>query len=194
MPAVLGKAPDVGSGIDHLSELAREHPLDLNRVITSGHSAGGQLAPWAAARPGIPSSSELYPARPLPIQGVLALAPGADLESLHGGGGCAEVVDRLMGGPPEAWPAHYHAGSPTRLMSVDVPQRLVIGAHDRSWAPSGRAYFERARAAGSSPVALREAPESAHFEMIVPSTWSWPVVMEELEALTREMARRRERQ
>jgi len=37
---------DVGAAIDHLAELE----LDLGRVVAIGHSAGGHLAAWAAAR------------------------------------------------------------------------------------------------------------------------------------------------
>jgi acetyl esterase/lipase len=43
MPATLD---DVGAAIDHLATLE----LDLSRVVAIGHSAGGHLAAWAAAR------------------------------------------------------------------------------------------------------------------------------------------------
>ena len=180
---------DIARGVDHLSELAREYPLDLGRVIASGHSAGGHFALWAAARPGIPSSSELYRAEPLPIQGVLALAPAPNLETLHGAGVCGDVINGLMGGSPDSHPERYDVTSPMRLMPVGVPQRLIVGARDGAWGPSGRAYFEHARAAGLSPVTLREAPESGHFEVIVPSTTTWPLVLRELETLSLEVER-----
>lgn len=45
---------DIGAGVDHLRDLAVAHNLDLNRVIVTGHSAGGHLATWVAARPNIP--------------------------------------------------------------------------------------------------------------------------------------------
>ena len=41
---------DVAAGIDELGRLDR--PLDLARVVAIGHSAGGQLALWAASRSG----------------------------------------------------------------------------------------------------------------------------------------------
>lgn len=41
---------DVGRAVDHLRALAGQHPLDLGRVVVVGHSAGGHLATWAAAR------------------------------------------------------------------------------------------------------------------------------------------------
>jgi len=42
---------DVASAIDHLADLP-PRPLDLARVVSIGHSAGGHLATWAAAWPG----------------------------------------------------------------------------------------------------------------------------------------------
>ena len=180
---------DIAQGVDALADLAIEHSLDLNRVIASGHSAGGQLALWAAARPQIPRSSELYSARPLPIHGVLALAPAADLETLQSRSSRGGVVDGLMGGSPEAVPERYDAASPMRLTAAEVPQRIVIGALDRAWAPGGRAYFQRASAMDGARVVLTEAPESGHFEMVVPATSTWPLVLQELEALSSEISR-----
>jgi len=184
---------DVASGADHLVELAREYPLDLDRVIAIGHSAGGQLALWLAARGRIPSSSELYASEPLPIHGVLALAPAPNLATLHSSGACGPGVDGLMGGSPEARPERYQVGSPMQLMPVGVPQRVIVGALDAQFGSSGRAYFQAASAAGSSPVTLREAPESGHFEMVVPSTSTWPITLQELESLSAEMMQARDR-
>ena len=184
---------DVASGADHLVELAREYPLDLDRVIAIGHSAGGQLALWLAARERIPSSSELYASEPLAIHGVLALAPAPNLATLHSSGACGPGVDGLMGGSPEARPERYQVGSPMQLMPVGVPQRVIVGALDAQFGSSGRAYFQAASAAGSSPVTLREAPESGHFEMVVPSTSTWPITLQELESLSAEMTQARDR-
>jgi acetyl esterase/lipase len=41
---------DVARAVDHLREFAPRYDLDLSRVVTLGHSGGGQLALWAAAR------------------------------------------------------------------------------------------------------------------------------------------------
>ena len=51
---------DVGQGIDHLREIAEPYSLDLSRVVVAGHSAGGALALWAAARGKIDGQSALY--------------------------------------------------------------------------------------------------------------------------------------
>ncbi|MGA1367302.1 MAG: alpha/beta hydrolase, partial [Blastocatellia bacterium] len=42
-----GTFDDIADGIDHLRKLARDHPLDLGRVVVTGHSAGGHLTLWA---------------------------------------------------------------------------------------------------------------------------------------------------
>ena len=59
---------DLGAGIDHLRVL--QAPLDLDRVVTIGHSAGGHLAALAATRDG-PS---------VQVTGVVSQAGVLDLE------------------------------------------------------------------------------------------------------------------
>jgi len=111
---------DIGRGVDALSGLAADYPLDLDRVVASVHSAGGHLAPWIAARSQISPSSEVYSADRQPAHGVLALAPAADLGSLHANAVCGGVVDGLMGGSPEAVSERYAAVSPMRLTPVGL--------------------------------------------------------------------------
>ncbi|HWT24585.1 MAG TPA: alpha/beta hydrolase, partial [Solirubrobacteraceae bacterium] len=40
---------DAAAAVDHLADIPRVE-LDLDRVVAIGHSAGGQLAAWVAAR------------------------------------------------------------------------------------------------------------------------------------------------
>jgi acetyl esterase/lipase len=174
---------DVALGADYVRTIASKYSLDLNRVVVGGHSAGGQFALWLAARKRIPSASELHTANPLAVNGVFGLAPAPDLEALSASGVCGKVIDRLMGGTPADHGDRYAAGSPVRLMPIGVPQSLVVGARDASWAPSGRAYYARATAAGDTTVRLIEAPESGHFELIAPATSTWPIVIRELKTL-----------
>lgn len=61
---------DVGHGADYLRRVAAQYQLDLNRVIASGHSAGGAFALWLAARGKIQPSSELYVKDPLRVRVV----------------------------------------------------------------------------------------------------------------------------
>ena len=168
---------DVGSGFDHLREISGPYGLDLTQVVAAGHSAGGALAIWAAARAKIDPASELYVDDPLPVQAVFALAPAGDLEGLERRGSCGNVVGRLMGGSPVEHPDRYAAASPMQLAPVGVPQTLLIGGLDATWAPPGRAYYNRAITVGDSDVRIVDLPQSGHFEMVVPSTSTWPLVV-----------------
>ncbi|GAC1566836.1 MAG: hypothetical protein NVS3B14_10990 [Ktedonobacteraceae bacterium] len=50
---------DVARAVDYLRVLAPRYQLDLQRVAPIGHSAGGHLAFWLAARPRIGADSPL---------------------------------------------------------------------------------------------------------------------------------------
>ena len=137
-------AQDIADGADHLRKLALEHPLDLERVIVMGHSAGGHLALWLAARDRLPDDSPFRSADAVEVDGVLGLAAAADIGYLHEREVCGHVIDGLMGGGPEAFPERYDAGSPVRTVPVDVPQRLVNGARDTFWTPVAERYVAAA--------------------------------------------------
>ncbi len=172
---------DIGRGADHLRMLADTYDLDLSRVVASGHSAGGHLALWLAARNTLPNQSELAVADPLDIHGVVGLAPAPDLESLYAEQFCGHVIDGLIGGAPTTFPERYAAASPMQLAPIEVPQIHVIGSRDRTWAPVGRRYLQRAQETGS-PVNVIHAPASGHFEMISPTSSTWPLIQEAFRA------------
>src|SRR5262245_43877582 len=54
-----GTFEDVANAVDYLRVIAKSFPLDLNRTVIIGHSAGGHLATWAAARHRLPDKSLL---------------------------------------------------------------------------------------------------------------------------------------
>ena len=178
---------DVGQGIDHLRKIAEPYSLDLSRVVVAGHSAGGALALWAAARGKVDDQSVLYTPKPLPVQAVFALAPAADLEGLEERGSCGNAVGRLMGGTPEEHPERYQAASPMQLAPISVPQTLLIGGQDFVWAPPGRSYYHRAITVETQNVRIVDLPASGHFEMVSPSTTTWPLVISALEEAFKSM-------
>ena len=171
-----GTFTDVASAIDFLRSVSRDHALDLERVVAVGHSAGGHLAVWAAARHRIPAGSPLFRRAPLRLAGAVSLAGPADLEALRPVDDkiCGtEVVDRLLGGSPDRVTAHYAAGSPRRLLPIGVPLRFVTGQDDRVIAPRyADAFVRAARAAGDDAVA-RTISETAHFEPVIPRSRAW---------------------
>lgn len=179
-----GTFQDIAGGADHLREVAKDYPLDLDRVIAVGHSAGGHLALWLAARSRLGPDDPLYVSSPIALRGVVGLAPAPELALLYREGVCGDVIDGLMGGSPEAYPERYRVGSPGEHVPLGVAQRLVIGSYDRAWAPVGRSYASVAEASGDD-VRVIEAEESGHFEMVDPSTSTWPLVRDAALALLR---------
>jgi len=178
-----GTFQDIARGADHLRAVARAHPLDLSRVIAAGHSAGGFFALWLAARGKLPAGSVLASADPLPVRGVLALAPAPDLEGLHAAGVCGNVIDRLMGGSPAAVPERYAQASLMQLAPIAVPTEVVMGAEDRSWRPVGEAYLRRAAERGDRGVHAVTVPGAGHFDVIAPFAPAWRDVMAGVRAL-----------
>lgn len=171
-----GTFEDVARGADHLASIAGQYRLDLDRVIAMGHSAGGQLALWLAARPRLPGNTAAPPDARITLRGVLALAPAADFDYLYERGTCDHAVARLMGGAPGEFPDRYRAADPVRFAPVSAPQVIIVGRHDETWTPPGRRYFRNAEARGDD-VRLVEAAESGHFELIDPDSSTWPLVL-----------------
>ena len=177
---------DVGRAVDYLRTLARQHQLDLGRVVIVGHSAGGHLAMWAAARSRLPKSSSLYTRDPLPVRGVIDLAGPLDMSANIQGyqGLCRDtVITSLLGGTPATVPERYQQASPITLLPLGVPQVLVVGTHeDFVPKPFVEAYKKAATRAGDS-VRVVVIPGAGHFEIASPSSSAWPSVELAIRAL-----------
>ena len=172
-----GTFQDVGAGADHLRALGSRYPLDLRRVVAAGHSAGANFALWLASRDRTRTDSPLHTEQPIEIGGVLALAPATDLEGLHTQGVCGGVIDKLMGGSPQSVAERYREVSPTQLVPIGVRQVVMIGGQDRAWGPSGRVYQRTVTAARDSLVRFVDAPVAGHFDIVSPTTSTWPLVI-----------------
>lgn len=126
-----GTFQDVALATDYVRELAKSYPIDAKRVAVIGHSAGGHLALWLAARHHLPKSSSLYAKKPLKLKGVISLAGIADLETYsQQEGSCNAAVPQLMGGSPTDFPERYAQASPQQMLPLQVPSRLVQGKRD----------------------------------------------------------------
>lgn len=177
---------DVGHAVDHLRTLAREHSLDLGRAVVVGHSAGGHLAMWAAARARLPLGSPLHIPDPLPVRGVVNLAGPLDMTANIAGyqSLCRDtVITALMGGTPAAVPERYAHASALQLLPLGLPQVLVWGEfEDFVPRPSAEAYVEAARQSGD-PVQFIVIPGVGHFEIASPRASTWPRVASAIRSL-----------
>jgi acetyl esterase/lipase len=167
---------DIASAIDALRTFAPHYRLDLDRVVLVGHSAGGHLAVWAAARSHIAKTSTLYSSEPLRVRAVVSLAGILDLEAYRTSGpdacGGPETIDRLVGNRDHP----YADTSPPHLLPSGVHQAVVSGETDHIVPPSfGRAYAKQAKAAGD-PVDDIVVAGAGHFDLIDPRSPAWATV------------------
>jgi acetyl esterase/lipase len=182
-----GTFADIAAATDIVRTIAMEHPLDLSRVITVGHSAGGHLALWAAARARLSKTSPLYSASPLPLRAAVALGGPGDLKAFrkYGDKICGgPVIDQLMGGAPEAVAERYAQGSPVEMLPLGVRQVLIVGLNDGVMpAPEREMYAAKATKAGDRAEVV-EVP-GGHFEVIAPTSAAWPTVRDTILALVK---------
>lgn len=177
-----GTFEDVAAAADHLRILARSYPLDLNRVVTVGHSAGGHLALWLAARHVLAPDDPLRGADPLALAGVISLAGIPDLEAYNAPEGCGAAVPGLLGGQPAEHPERLKRVSPILLLPLGLPQVMISGGQD-SIVPAEHAR-NYAEAGGSDPITDVVVESAGHFELATPRGRAWRELRNALRQVT----------
>ena len=178
---------DVARAADYLHQISDLHQLNLAQVIALGHSAGGHLALWLAARHKLPESSRLHLDGALPIQAVVALAAVANPILALERGLCSDALPVVMGGLPEEVPAHYQHGSPPALLPLGVPQTHIIGSADMKMLNNVRPYIAAAQTLGDE-VELITLPEAGHFEIVSTASPAWQTVQAAIHRLIEKTA------
>ncbi|MCW5891870.1 MAG: alpha/beta hydrolase [bacterium] len=171
---------DVGAGLDQLRAMARRQPIDLRRLVTLGHSAGGQLALWGAGRRWI-REGELRDRRAIRVQGAVSLAGLVDLRQAWDLG--FDVVGKLLGGRPDEVPQRYDTASPAALLPLGVPQVLLHGRNDRVVPAQMSLDYQAVAVARGDQASLVSLDGVGHFELIEPETAGWAPVVEAVRQL-----------
>jgi acetyl esterase/lipase len=171
-----GTPRDAAAATDFARELAQRYPLDLTRVITLGHSAGGHLALWLAARPRLPEHAPLWNPDPLLLAGAIAIAGVSDPRRAWELRLSDNVTEQLLGGTPSQLPARYDTASPYEALPLGVRQILLHGDADTNVPIELSArYTERARSLGDDATFVT-LPGAGHFEPVNPATDEWRAV------------------
>ncbi|MCM2391282.1 alpha/beta hydrolase family protein [Streptomyces albipurpureus] len=175
---------DIAAVLDALPELTRTAlpQADVRRTVLAGHSAGGQLALWAAARHVLPVGSPWRLAAPPPLRGVVALAPIADLTGAVELDVCGGAVRELLGGEAELAERAAQV-DPAVLLPTGIATAVVQGRDDLT-VPYGLAEsFVDAAAKAGEMVGLTLLEEIGHFPLIDPAADACAVAAEEIAQL-----------
>jgi acetyl esterase/lipase len=158
-----GTLDDIRRAWAYVPQLAADHGLRADKVIVTGHSAGGQLALCLAA----------YERS---AQSVISLAGVVELQrawDLHLG---SDAVAEFLGGTPQETPDNLRAADPMQLPMDGCKQWILHGREDRDVPPEfSRRYWGRKQSHGED-VHLLEIRSADHFDLIDPRSAAWPVV------------------
>ncbi|MFI8824433.1 alpha/beta hydrolase [Streptomyces sp. NPDC053431] len=175
---------DVAAALDAVQDLAARHlpQADPRRTVLTGHSAGGHLALWAAARHVLPAGSPWRLSAAPALRGVVALAPIAHFERSVELGVCGGAVTELLGGD-----AHFEAraahADPALLLPTGIATTVVQGRTDVVVpAAVADAYVDAAAKAGET-VGFTLLEDVGHFPLIDPAADACAVVAEEIAQL-----------
>ena len=155
-----GSFEDIKQGLAYIPEL-NDFPLDLDRVVVIGHSAGGHLALLAGS--GFQNADA-----------VIGLAAITDIvEYSRGENSCQTATIDFMAGRYEEKPAEYDAANPANISLHD--QTILLHGDADNIVP-----LEQARLPGA---ATRVIEGAGHFDWIHPGTRAYQVLLTTLEEL-----------
>jgi dipeptidyl aminopeptidase/acylaminoacyl peptidase len=165
-----GTFDDILRAAGHIKILRAKYPLDLNRVVVAGHSAGGHLALWLAAK------------RAIDLRAAVSLAGVSDLRRAWVLQLSGAVVFDLLGGTPQQVPERYSAASPIEMLPISVPQRLVHGTEDQivPFDFSERFVADSKALSKNKNAELVPLSGAGHFELIDPRSKEWPVIQKSI--------------
>ncbi|MGC9540087.1 alpha/beta hydrolase family protein [Streptomyces sp. UG1] len=175
---------DVAAALDALPALVREAlpQADPRRTVLTGHSAGGHLALWAAARHVLPADAPWRIDRPAPLRGVVALAPIADFTVADKLDVCSGAARQLLGGDAEFAERQPYA-DPAFLLPTGIATTLVQGRTDIVVPPAVAESYADAAAKAGEVVGLTLLEDVGHFPLIDPAADACAVVVEEIAQL-----------
>ncbi len=145
-------------------------PLETERIVIVGHSAGGQLGLCVADEPS--------------VAGVVSLAGVCDLGAAFADAIGDAAADAFLGGGPDDRAEAYALADPLRRIPAGARVLLVHGdADQRVPVAQSRTYARAAAAAGVEDCELLELPGVDHFAVIDPRTPVWATVAARLDMM-----------
>ncbi|MEJ7702998.1 MAG: prolyl oligopeptidase family serine peptidase [Geodermatophilaceae bacterium] len=176
---------DVAAAIDLLADAGQaaardsDLELDLETVVTIGHSAGGHLAAWAATRTGQDAGSPGAAPR-VAVSAVVSQAGVLDLRACAREGLGDGAAQAFLAGGPDDVPDRYEQASPIERLPLGVPTLCVHASQDANVPISQSENFVAAAQAVGDDAELATV-EGDHFVVIDPEHPSWALVLDWLD-------------
>ncbi|HEX4019186.1 MAG TPA: alpha/beta hydrolase [Frankiaceae bacterium] len=174
-PSTLVDAATATDTLPGLIDALQPGRVDLSKVVTLGHSAGGHLSLWTALRSQIPQDSPGWVAAPPALAGAISLSGAIDLtEAFRLNEGNGAVTQFLNGGPDEV-PDRYAAADPALIGIPHAPVVLIHGEKDDVLhVAMSRDYASRY---GATMVELEGG---SHMDMVDHESAAWPLLLNAL--------------
>jgi acetyl esterase/lipase len=165
---------DVAAGVDALAEVGPA--LDLAHIAAVGHSAGGHLAFWAAARPTLPAGAPgaapgVHIGAAVSQAGVLDLRLGARLAP-------SDEPTRALLGDPAGHPEIYDLASPRERLPLGIPQLLLHGDRDHVVSMRIAQSYAAAAVAAGDACELVVLEKAGHYDHIDARSHAWRAARE----------------
>jgi acetyl esterase/lipase len=171
---------DVAAGIDSLA--AVDAPLDLSRVVAVGHSAGGQLAVWAASRSTLPADAPGSGPQ-VAITAAVSQAGILDLTLAAGLMPSATPTKAFLGDPAEHY-ERYVLASPRERLPLGIPLLVLHGERDDTASLRLATSYAAAAKDAGDPCELVVLSHTGHFEHIDAGAEAWHIARDWLVAHT----------
>jgi acetyl esterase/lipase len=157
-----GTFVDVRAGYQFLSQNARKHEFDAQRIVAIGHSAGGQLGLCLAAHE-------------TGVKAVISLAGVVDLQRAYALHLSNDAVVEFLGGTPSEVADHYQEADPMKL-GIGARQWLVHGAADDTVPAAFSRDYVSAKRQRKEDARLLEIEGVGHFDVVDPRSGAWKEV------------------
>ena len=170
-----GTLTDVAAAIDKLGSIAADNRLDVGSIVVVGHSAGGQLALWAAGRSKLKAGDPGSGPKVTP-KAAIGLAPVFNLRSADRASLGQDAVGDFLGGHSVKYLDRYRVATPTTDTKVAL---TVIRAVDDTVVPKEFATPQTPRS-----TRIIDVPGD-HFTLIDPLSDAWARTVEVIDGALR---------